>query len=52
VLELLSNTVSARRSPRRALAALTNAARRATTLAGPRGEADCAVASILKSLGA
>ncbi|MDT5263317.1 MAG: hypothetical protein QOC61_2321 [Acidobacteriota bacterium] len=50
VLEMLSNTVSARRSPRRVLAALTNAAKRATTLAGPRGEAVSAAESILKSL--
>lgn len=52
VLELLSNTVPARRSPARALAALSKAAGTATSLAGARGEAAYAAAAILKSLGA
>lgn len=50
VLELLSNTVPARRSPGRALSALTKAAAGATILAGPRGEAAAAAEAILGSL--
>jgi hypothetical protein len=50
VLELLSNTVPARRSPARVLGALTKAAEGATCLAGPRGEAWRVAQSILKSL--
>jgi hypothetical protein len=52
VLEMLSNTVSARRSPGRALTALTKAAGQAAILAGPRGEAVSAAESILRSIGA
>ena len=52
VLELLSNTVPARRSPARAMGALTKAAAWATTLAGPRGEAEVVAEAILRSLGA
>ncbi|HEX8149747.1 MAG TPA: hypothetical protein VF591_21385 [Pyrinomonadaceae bacterium] len=52
VLELLSNTVPARRSPARALSALTQAAAGATTLAGPRGEAATVAQAILRSLSA
>lgn len=50
VLELLSNTVPARRSPGRALGALTKAAAGATALAGPRGEAAAVAEAILRSL--
>jgi hypothetical protein len=50
VLEMLSNTVSARRSPARVLAALTNATVQATILAGPRGEAVSAAESIIRSM--
>jgi hypothetical protein len=50
VLELLSNTVPARRSPARALGALTEAAAGVTALAGPRGEAQVVARAILKSL--
>lgn len=52
VLEMLSNTVSARRSPERALTVLSKVADRAVILSGTRGEAPRAAASILKSLGA
>ena len=52
VLELLSNTVSIRRSPRRAVAALTKAAGQAVFLAGRRGEATRAASHILSSLSA
>ena len=52
VLEMLSNTVPARRSPGRALAALSCAAGTAAALAGSRGEAVRAAEAILKSLGA
>lgn len=50
VLELLSNTVPARRIPARALGALTKAAAGATSLAGPRGEAAGVAEAILRSL--
>ena len=50
VLELLSNTIPARRSPARALSALTKAAAGATALAGPRGEAAAVAKVILRSL--
>lgn len=50
VLELLSNTIPARRSPGRALGALTKAAVGATVLAGPRGEAAAVAEAILRSL--
>jgi hypothetical protein len=50
VLELLSNTVPARRSPARALSALTKAAAKATAFAGPRGEAAVVAEAILRSL--
>lgn len=52
VLEMLSNTVSARRSPERALTVLSNVADRAVILSGTRGEASRAAASILKTAGA
>ena len=52
VLELLSNTVPARRSPTRALGVLTKASAGATALNGPRGEAAVAARAILRSLGA
>lgn len=51
VLEMLSNTVSARRNPARALAALSEVAARTVILAGARGEASHAAESILNSLG-
>lgn len=51
VLEMLSNTVSARRSPERALNVLSKVADRAAILYGTRGEAPLAAASILKTLG-
>lgn len=50
VLELLSNTIPARRSPGRALSALAKAAAGATVLAGPRGEAAAVAEAILRSL--
>ena len=50
VLEMLSNTVSARRSPERALTVLSKVADRAVILNGTRGEASRAAASILKNL--
>jgi hypothetical protein len=50
VLELLSNTVPARRSPARVLRALTRAADGANSLAGPRGEAAAVAQAILRSL--
>ena len=50
VLELLSNTVPARRSPARALAALSEVAARTVILAGVRGESSRAAESILRSL--
>lgn len=52
VLELLSNTVPARRSPTRALSVLTKAAAGASALDGPRGEAAAVAEVILRSLGA
>lgn len=52
VLELLSNTVPARRSPARALSALTKAAAGASALNGPRGEAAVVAEAIMRSLGA
>jgi serine kinase of HPr protein (carbohydrate metabolism regulator) len=51
VLEMLANTVSARRAPARALAALSEVAARTVILAGARGEASQAAASILSRLG-
>jgi hypothetical protein len=51
VLEMLSNTVSARRSPERALAVLSKVARRTAILAGTRGEASRVAESILRNLG-
>lgn len=50
VLELLSNTVPARRTPARVLSVLTKAAAGAGALAGPRGEAAAAAEAILRSL--
>ena len=50
VLELLSNTVPARRGPARALCALTKAVAKATAMAGPRGEAEVVAQAILRSL--
>lgn len=50
VLELLSNTVPARRSPARALGALTKAAAGANALAGSRGEAALVAEAILRSM--
>lgn len=50
VLEMLSNTVSARRNPERALNVLSKVADRAVMLNGTRGEATRAAASILKTL--
>jgi hypothetical protein len=50
VLEMLSNTVPARRSPARALSVLTRAAARVPALAGSRGEAAVVAQEILKSL--
>ena len=52
VLELLSNTVPARRSPARAMGVLTRAAAGATAFAGPRGEAAVVAQAIMRSLGA
>jgi hypothetical protein len=52
VLELLSNTVPARRSPARAMSALTKASAGATALTGPRGEAAVAARAIMRCLGA
>jgi hypothetical protein len=51
VLSLLANTVSARRIPSAALAALRHAAANATALKGRRGEASEAVPAILAALG-
>ena len=50
VLELLSNTVTARRSPARVLNALTKAAAGANALAGPRGEAAVVAEAILRGM--
>lgn len=50
VLEMLANTVCARRSPALSLAALSSAAAGATVLAGARGEAARAAESILRSM--
>lgn len=50
VLELLFNTVSARRSPERALATLRVVASRAALLKGVRGDATDVVAGLLKRL--
>lgn len=50
VLEMLSNTVAARRSPARVLSVLTKAAAGANALAGPRGEAAVVAEAILRSL--
>ena len=47
VLELLSHTVPARRSPDRALEALSRVVAEAPVVKGPRGEADRAVSEIL-----
>ncbi|MET0648730.1 MAG: hypothetical protein ABW208_19125 [Pyrinomonadaceae bacterium] len=52
VLEMFANTVSARRAPARALAALSEVAARTVILAGARGEASHAAESILNDLGA
>lgn len=52
VLEMLSNTVSARRCPARAVSVLSKVAGRAAVLAGVRGEAPRAAESILSALGA
>jgi serine kinase of HPr protein (carbohydrate metabolism regulator) len=51
VLEMLANTVSARRAPARALAALSEVAARTVILASARGEASHAAESILHGLG-
>jgi hypothetical protein len=45
---MLSNTISARRSPALALTVLSTVAGRAVTLSGARGGAACAAASILE----
>ena len=50
VLELLSNTVPARRSPARAMSVLTKAAAGANAFAGPRGEAAVVAQAIMRSL--
>jgi hypothetical protein len=50
VLEMLANTVSARRAPARALTALSEVAARTVILAGARGEASHAAESILSGL--
>jgi hypothetical protein len=50
VLELLSNTVPARRSPGRVLDALTKAAAGANALTGPRSEAAFVARTILRNL--
>jgi hypothetical protein len=50
VLELLSNTVPARRSPARVLSVLTRASAGVLTFAGPRGEAAVAARAILRSM--
>jgi hypothetical protein len=52
VLEMLANTVSARRSPERALTVLSKVADQAVILYGTRGEASRVAASILKTIGA
>lgn len=51
VLEMLSNTVPARRSPARALTVLSKAAAGAAALAGKRGDAGRVAETILKTLG-
>ena len=48
-LALLGHTVSARRQPGRALAALRLAARDARALKGPRGEAEETAALVLRA---
>jgi hypothetical protein len=50
VLELLSNTVAARRRPEAALSALRHVAERAPVLKGVRGEAKEVVESILSAV--
>lgn len=50
VLELLSNTVSARRDPAAALQTLEKVAAQATVLKGPRGEAEQIAPAILRKL--
>jgi hypothetical protein len=50
VLQMLSNTVSARRSPERAISVLSKVADRAVMLSGTRGEAPRAAAHILNKL--
>lgn len=52
VLELLSNTVPARRSPTRAMSVLTKAAAGTDACAGPRGEAAVVAQAVMRSLGA
>lgn len=51
MLALLANTVSARRQPHRAMAALREATARAKGIKGTRGEAEAVVDSIFKYLG-
>lgn len=50
VLELLFNTVSARRSPARALSTLQHVAREAIVLKGARGDTTTIVASLLRRM--
>ena len=50
VLELLSNTVSARRAPEKAFESLERVVANADVLVGPRGETEDAVPAILKRL--
>lgn len=50
VLEILFNTVSARRNPERALATLQRVTERAEVLQGVRGDAESLVATLLKRL--
>lgn len=49
VLELLANTVSARRNPERALSVLTRLASRAIVVKGRRGDARTAALSVLRT---
>lgn len=51
ILELLANTVPARRRPKGALAALHQVVRQAPTVKGNRGEAEQVAAAILDTLG-
>src|SRR6266404_6229353 len=50
VLELLFNTVSARRSPEKALSTLRHVTRRAEVLKGPRGDTTAVVDALLKRM--